>query len=79
MTMVLEPQRVETEAVRVVVANDRGGTCDALVQALDALFEEVEMSEAGTLADLGRALAGTAGRVPDLVRAPPPRCAACRV
>ena len=31
MTMVLEPPRVETEAVRVVVANDRGGTCDVLV------------------------------------------------
>ena len=65
MTMVLEPQRVETEAVRVVVANGRGGACDGLLQVLDALFDEVELSEAGTLAALGLALG--APQPPDLV------------
>ncbi len=68
MTMVLEQERVDAEAadaVRVVVANDRGGACDALVQALDALFDEVELGEASTLPALGRMLAGP--RPPDLV------------
>ena len=65
MTMVLEPQRVESEPVRVVVANGSGDACEALLQTLDALFDDVELSEAGTLAALGRALC--AQHSPDLV------------
>ena len=65
MTMVLEPQRVESVPVHVVVANGCGGTCDALLQTLDSLFDDVELSEAGSLAALGRALC--AQRAPDLV------------
>ena len=65
MTMVLDPPRVETELVQIVVASGCDGAFDALSQTLDALFDEVELSEAGTLAALGRALGGQ--RPPDLV------------